>query len=91
LQLLVDDIIGSGQTIINAIDVLKSLGTKSIEVIATHNLIEAKSSNLDKILSKINKLSISNSVQTDYKQLYLSKMQIVDISAPIINCIKSYF
>jgi ribose-phosphate pyrophosphokinase len=89
--ILVDDIIGSGQTIINAIDVLKSLGAKSIEVIATHNLIEAKSPNLDKILSKINKLSISNSVQTDYKQLYLSKMQIVDISAPIINCIKSYF
>lgn len=89
--ILVDDIIGSDQTIINAIDVLKSLGAKSIEVIATHNLIEAKSPNLDKILSKINKLNISNSVQTDYKQLYLSKMQIVDISAPIINCIKSYF
>jgi ribose-phosphate pyrophosphokinase len=89
--ILVDDIIGSGQTIIKAIDVLKSLGAKSIEVIATHNLIDVENPNLDKILSRINKLSISNSVQTDYKQLYLSKMQIVDISAPIINCIKSYF
>jgi ribose-phosphate pyrophosphokinase len=89
--ILVDDIIGSGQTIIKAIDVLKSLGAKSIEVIATHNLIDVENPNLDKILSRINKLSISNSVQTDYKQLYLSKLQIVDISAPIINCIKSYF
>ena len=89
--ILVDDIIGSGQTIIKAIDVLKSLGAKSIEVIATHNLINVENPNLDKILSRINKLSISNSVQTDYKQLYLSKLQIVDISAPIINCIKSYF
>ena len=79
------------QTIIKAIDVLKSLGAKSIEVIATHNLINVENPNLDKILSRINKLSISNSVQTDYKQLYLSKLQIVDISAPIINCIKSYF
>lgn len=89
--ILVDDIIGSGQTIINAIDVLKPSGAKSIEVIATHNLLQAESPNLNKILSKIDKFSISNSVQTDYKQLYLSKMQIVDISAPIINCIKSYF
>ena len=89
--ILVDDIIGSGQTIINAIDILKSSGAKSIEVVASHNLIGKENPNLDKILSKINKLSISNSIQTDYKQLYLSEMQIVDISTPIINCIKSYF
>lgn len=89
--ILVDDIIGSGQTIINAIDILKSSDAKSIEVIASHNLIGKENPNLDKILSKINKLSISNSIQTDYKQLYLSEMQIVDISTPIINCIKSYF
>lgn len=89
--ILVDDIIGSGKTIINAIDFLKSSDAKSVEVIATHNLIGKDNSNLDKILSKINKLSISNSIQTDYKQLYLSKVQIVDIGMPVINCIKSYF
>ena len=78
-------------TDLNAIDILKSSDAKSIEVIASHNLIGKENPNLDKILSKINKLSISNSIQTDYKQLYLSEMQIVDISTPIINCIKSYF
>ena len=60
--ILLDDIIGSGQTIINAIDILKSAQAKSIEIIITHNLLGNNDmKKLNNIASKISKLSISNS------------------------------
>lgn len=88
---LVDDIIGSGQTIIKAIDTLKYLNAKSIEIVVTHNLMGSENPNLDKILKSIDQLSVSNSIQINNKNLYLPKVKVVDISDSIINCIKLYF
>ena len=90
--ILVDDIIGSGQTIITAIDVLKSAQVRSIEVIITHNLlVNDNVKKLNDIASKVTKLTISNSIQIDDKHLYPSNVNIVDISTAIINCINLYF
>ncbi|EDV18696.1 hypothetical protein TRIADDRAFT_34801 [Trichoplax adhaerens] len=89
--ILVDDIIGSGQTIIKAIDTLKHLNAKSIEVVVTHNLIGNENPNLDKILKSIDQLSVSNTIRVNNKNLYLPNVKVIDISDSIINCIKLYF
>ena len=89
--ILVDDIIGSGQTIIKAIDTLKNSSAKSIEVVVTHNLNGNDNTNLDKILKSIDQLTVSNSIQINNKNLYLPKVKVVDINDSIINCIKLYF
>ena len=89
--ILVDDIIGSGQTIIKAIDTLKNSNAKSIEVVVTHNLNGNDNINLDKILKSIDQLTVSNSIQINNKNLYLPKVKVVDINDSIINCIKLYF
>ncbi|MSO13479.1 ribose-phosphate diphosphokinase [Rickettsiales endosymbiont of Trichoplax sp. H2] len=89
--ILVDDIIGSGQTIIKAIDTLKHLNAKSIEVVVTHNLIGNENPNLDKILKSIDQFSVSNTIRVNNKNLYLPNVKVIDISDSIINCIKLYF
>ena len=96
--ILVDDILGSGQTILNAIQVLESHKAKSIEVVISHNLMNANKGankdNLNKILSKITRLTTSNSISTDYASLEASnidKLNIVDVSKSIITCLKAYF
>lgn len=91
--ILVDDILGSGQTIINAIQVLEEAGAKSIEVAISHNLMDISSGVLEKILSKVKRFSVSNSIPIDYNKLGLlsKKLNMVDIRNPIIKCIKSCF
>ena len=90
--ILVDDIIGSGQTINTAIDVLKSVHAKSIEIIITHNLLGTDDiKKLNDIASKVKKLTVSNSIQIKNKHLYSDNIDVIDISIPIINCINKYF
>ena len=90
--ILVDDIIGSGQTIIAAIDILKSAKAKSIEIVIAHNLLGVNNiKKLNNIASKVIRLTTSNSIQVDNKRLYSSNINVVDISIPIINCINRYF
>lgn len=90
--IIVDDIMGSGQTIINAIEVLSGAGVNSIEVVVTHNLMDMSNSNMLKLLSNVSSLTISNSVpliQSD--TTYSAEVNVIDISKPIIKFIKSYF
>lgn len=90
--ILVDDIMGSGQTILTAIDMLKFAQVRSIEIIVTHNLLGNDNVNrLNDIASKVTKLTISNSIQVDDEYLYPSNVNIIDISTTIINCINLYF
>lgn len=96
--ILVDDILGSGQTILNAISLLQQHKAKSIEVIISHNLMSSNKENLDRILAQVTRLSVSNSTSIDYSHLdgasnvtSLDKLNIVDISKSISNCLKSYF
>jgi ribose-phosphate pyrophosphokinase len=90
--ILVDDMIGSGQTIMTAIDTLKSAQAKSIEIIITHNLLGAQDhKKFNDIASRVNKLSVSNSIQIDANKIYSSTINVVDISTSIIECINLYF
>ncbi len=92
--ILVDDILGSGQTILNAIEVLKIHHAKTIEVLISHNLMNADKDNLDKILSEITCLTVSNSTSVNYTCVTIDKrdkLNIIDVGKPIINCLKSYF
>jgi ribose-phosphate pyrophosphokinase len=90
--ILIDDMIGSGQTIITAIDMLISAQAKSIEIIITHNLLGVQDpKKLNDIASRVNKISVSNSIQTNANNIYSSTINLVDISDSIIDCINLYF
>lgn len=90
--ILVDDIIGSGQTIIKAIDTLKSAQAKSIEIVISHNLLgNTNIKRLNDIASKVTKLTVSNSIQINSKYLYLPNINVTDISTSIVNIVNKYF
>jgi len=90
--ILIDDMIGSGQTILTAIEVLKSAQAKSIEIIITHNLLGIQDhAKFNDIASRVNKLTVSNSIQMDKTKTLYPSINIIDISDSIIECIDLYF
>jgi ribose-phosphate pyrophosphokinase len=85
--IIVDDIIDSGGTIINAVDALIREGAKSVYVFVTHAVLSGEAINKIK-KSKINKLIITDSIDNAKKIKNVSKIQVLSIAPLMAEAIK---
>ena len=85
--IIVDDIIDSGGTIVNAVDALIREGAKSVYVFVTHAVLSGESINKIK-KSKINKLIITDSIDNTKKIKNVSKIQVLSIAPLMAEAIK---
>ncbi len=84
---IVDDIIDSGGTIVNASKALKDKGAKDVYVYITHAVLSGNA--VDKInKSQIKKLVITDSIDSSKKLKKSNKIQVVSISSMIAEAIK---
>jgi ribose-phosphate pyrophosphokinase len=80
--IIVDDIIDSGGTIVNAVDALKKAGAIDVYVFITHAVLSGEAA--DKIKkSKIKKLIITDSIDNSLKIKNNSKIEVISI-APLM-------
>jgi ribose-phosphate pyrophosphokinase len=90
--ILVDDMISTGETIVEAINILQAAEAKSIDVIVTHNLLgSCDIKKLNQIAKTVNEVNVSNTIQIPDNTLYSPNISITDISIPIINYINLHF
>ena len=85
--IIVDDIIDSGGTIVNAVDALIREGAKSVYVFVTHAVLSGEAINKIK-KSKINKLIITDSIDNAKKIKNMSKIQVLSIAPLMAEAIK---
>ena len=85
--IIVDDIIDSGGTIVNAVDALIREGAKSVYVFVTHAVLSGEAINKIK-KSKINKLIITDSIDNVKKIKNVSKIQVLSIAPLMAEAIK---
>ena len=85
--IIVDDIIDSGGTIINAVDALVREGAKNVYVFVTHAVLSGEAINKIK-KSKINKLIITDSIDNTKKIKNVSKIQVLSIAPLMAEAIK---
>ena len=85
--IIVDDIIDSGGTIVNAVDALIKEGAKSVYVFVTHAVLSGEAINKIK-KSKINKLIITDSIDNTKKIKNVSKIQVLSIAPLMAEAIK---
>ena len=85
--IIVDDIIDSGGTIVNAVDALIREGAKSVYVFVTHAVLSGEAINKIK-KSKINKLIITDSIDNTKKIRNVSKIQVLSIAPLMAEAIK---
>ena len=85
--IIVDDIIDSGGTIVNAVDALIREGAKSVYVFVTHAVLSGEATNKIK-KSKINKLIITDSIDNVKKIKNVSKIQVLSIAPLMAEAIK---
>ena len=85
--IIVDDIIDSGGTIVNAADALIREGAKSVYVFVTHAVLSGEAINKIK-KSKINKLIITDSIDNAKKIKNVSKIQVLSIAPLMAEAIK---
>ena len=85
--IIVDDIIDSGGTIVNAVDALIREGAKSVYVFVTHAVLSGEAINKIK-KSKINKLIITDSIDNTKKIKNVSKIQVLSIAPLMSEAIK---
>ena len=85
--IIVDDIIDSGGTIVNAVDALVREGAKNVYVFVTHAVLSGESINKIK-KSKINKLIITDSIDNTKKIKNVSKIQVLSIAPLMAEAIK---
>ena len=84
---IVDDIIDSGGTIVNAAKALKDKGAKDVYAYITHAVLSGNA--VDKIKkSKVKKLVITDSIDNSKKLKKSSKIQVVSISSMMAEAIK---
>ena len=84
---IVDDIIDSGGTIVNAAKALKDKGAKDVYAYITHAVLSGNA--VDKIKkSQVKKLVITNSIDNSKKLKKSSKIQVVSISSMMAEAIK---
>jgi ribose-phosphate pyrophosphokinase len=84
---IVDDIIDSGGTIINAVDALKKEGAVEVYVFITHAVLSGDA--LDKIKSsKIKKLIITDTIDISSKIKNNSKIEVISIASLMAEAIK---
>jgi ribose-phosphate pyrophosphokinase len=80
--IIVDDIIDSGGTIINAVDALKKAGAKDVYVFITHAVLSGQA--VEKIKkSQIKKLIITDTIENTSKIKNNSKIEVISI-APLM-------
>ena len=85
--IIVDDIIDSGGTIINAVDALKKAGAVEVYVFITHAVLSGEP--ISKIKkSKIKKLIITDTIDNLQKIKNNSKIEVLSISSLMAEAIK---
>ncbi len=85
--IIVDDIIDSGGTIINAVDALKKNGAIDVYVFITHGVLSGEAAKkIQK--SKIKKLIITDSIDNSNKTKNNSKIEVLSISSLMSEAIK---
>ena len=85
--IIVDDIIDSGGTIINAVDALKKNGAIDVYVFITHGVLSGDAAKkIQK--SKIKKLIITDSIDNSNKIKNTSKIEVLSISSLMSEAIK---
>ena len=85
--IIVDDIIDSGGTIVNAVEALKKNGANEVYVFITHAVLSNKAA--DKIKkSKVKKLIITDTIDNSQKIKNNSKIEVLSISSLMAEAIK---
>tara|TARA_A100001011_G_scaffold46660_1_gene44082 strand:- start:3718 stop:4650 length:933 start_codon:yes stop_codon:yes gene_type:complete len=85
--IIVDDIIDSGGTIINAVDALKKNGANEVYVFITHAVLSGDASKKVKN-SKIKKLIITDTIDNSHKIKNNNKIEVLSISSLMSEAIK---
>ncbi len=85
--LIVDDIIDSGGTIVNAAEVLKKRGATEIYVFITHGVLSGDASRKIKN-SKIKKLFVTDTIDNSKKIKNNNKIEILSVSSLMAEAIK---
>ena len=84
---IVDDIIDSGETIVNAAKVLKEKGAKDVYVYATHAVLSGDA--VEKLKkSSIKKLIITDSIDNSHKIKKIPKIEVLSIASMMAEAIK---
>ena len=85
--IMVDDIIDSGGTIVNAANVLKKKGAKEVHVYATHGVLSGEA--IKKIKnSKIKKCVITDTIDSSDKVKKVRNIEVLSISNLLAEAIK---
>ena len=85
--IIVDDIIDSGGTIVNAVDALKKNGATEVFVFITHAVLSGDAVNKIK-KSKIKKLIITDTIDNSKKIKNNNKIEVLSISSLMAEAIK---
>ena len=85
--IIVDDIIDSGGTIVNAVEALKKKGALDVYVFITHAVLSGSAINNIK-KSKIKKLIITDSIDNSKRIKNISKIQVLSIAPLMAEAIK---
>ena len=85
--IIVDDIIDSGGTIVNAVDALKKSGAAEVYVFITHAVLSGDATNKIK-KSKIKKLIITDTIDNSQKIKNNNKIEVLSISSLMAEAIK---
>ena len=85
--IIVDDIIDSGGTIVNAVDALIKKGAKDVYVFVTHAVLSGDAVNKIK-KSKIKKLIITDTIDNNRRIKNVSKIQVLSIASLMAEAIK---
>ena len=85
--IIVDDIIDSGGTIVNAVDALKKNGATEVYVFITHAVLSGDAANKIK-KSKIKKLITTDTIDNSQKIKNNNKIEVLSISSLMAEAIK---
>ena len=85
--IIVDDIIDSGGTIVNAAEELIKKGAKSVNVFVTHAVLSGEAINKIK-KSKIKKLVITDTIDNTNRIKNINKIQVLSIASLMAEAIK---
>ena len=85
--IIVDDIIDSGGTIVNAVDALKKSGATDVYVFITHAVLSGDAANKIR-KSKIKKLVITDTIDNTQKIKNNNKIEVLSISSLMAEAIK---
>ena len=85
--IIVDDIIDSGGTIVNAVDALKKSGATDVYVFITHAVLSGDAANKIK-KSKIKKLIITDTIDNSQKIKNNNKIEVLSISSLMAEAMK---